>query len=773
MRTTAILIAARLLEISYAKPVGSSQEQQVLQAPLLEELTSSYSPPTQPASRRLHGRFIHITGTMSWAFLIFGAMLIGSPDLHPDPHYRLHSSTHEEAACHRGKGPAGLYGAETTDCDSPYGLIDATFKWIEDNVKDSVDFVIWTGDSARHDSDEAIPRTQDEVLATNNWVAKKFADTFSKKGDSGKTLSIPIISTFGNNDILPHNILLAGPNKWLKSYTNIWSKFIPEEQRHGFERGGWYFVEVIPNKLAVFSLNTLYFFKNNAGVDGCALPSEPGFEHFEWLRIQLQFLRQRGMKAILTGHVPPARTDSKELWDETCWQKYTLWLQQYRDIIVGGFYGHMNIDHFMLQDTREITILGVGEVLTAKDDRKLMEDDLSIESANDYLEELRQNWETLPNPASVSKDTTPVKAEGKSKKRKGKKGKDGKWKKSKKDKLLEKIGGPWGERFHVTSVAPSIVPNYFPTIRIVEYNITGLDEVPLWSDVQRFPKRAAEMDWLDDETQPSAVDSVDYVNEEDVDEYGGDVAMDGSEDVERIFKNKKKHKPKSPKKPEDPNLTVPSPPTKGTPPGPAYSPQSLTLLGYTQYFANLTVINNLDLVDSDDAQTSKDKFEEEKWRQGKHKGKHPKDNKPHPKRFEYQIEYDTFNDNIYKLKDMTVMSYIKLAHRIGQYKPGKNSIKDIEEFEDVFENGSDREDMDFRVEEVEDIDEDDVYDQDHGLRAEKHKKKHRREKNKVWLKFVQRAFVGTLGKEDLRNFEALGYVEDEDTILPDAHDGEL
>jgi endopolyphosphatase len=75
----------------------------------------------------------------------------------------------------------------------------------------------------------------------------------------------------------------------------------------------------------------------------------------EWLRIQLQILRDRGMKAILMGHVPPARVDSKESWDETCWQKYTLWQRQFRDVIVGGLYGHMNIDHFMLQDFDQIS----------------------------------------------------------------------------------------------------------------------------------------------------------------------------------------------------------------------------------------------------------------------------------------------------------------------------------------------------------------------------------------------------------------------------------
>ncbi|MGG6494848.1 UNVERIFIED_CONTAM: hypothetical protein NY603_18095, partial [Bacteroidetes bacterium 56_B9] len=101
-------------------------------------------------------------------------------------------------------------------------------------------------------------------------------------------------------------------------------------------------------------LNTLYFFNSNAGVDGCALHGEPGYQQMEWLRVQLQFMRDRGMKAMLTGHVPPVRQDAKTAWDETCWQKYTLWLRQYRDVIVSSHYGHFNYDHFMLQDFKDL-----------------------------------------------------------------------------------------------------------------------------------------------------------------------------------------------------------------------------------------------------------------------------------------------------------------------------------------------------------------------------------------------------------------------------------
>ncbi|TEY37745.1 hypothetical protein BOTCAL_0512g00020 [Botryotinia calthae] len=746
MRFNAICIAVCLLQCSpaaVAKPLGTTQSR--LQVPL-EDLDTTHH--QHVSSKRLHGRFLHIT------------------DLHQDPHYKVFSSTDEDDACHRGKGTAGTYGAETSDCDTPPTLIDATFQWIKENVRDNVDFVVWTGDSARHDSDEKIPRVQDEVLDTNRKIADKFLETF---GD-GHDLSIPVISTFGNNDILPHNILLSGPNKWLKTYTDIWDKFIPEEQRHGFQRGGWYYVEVIPKKLAVFSLNTLYFFSHNAAVDGCALRSEPGYEHMEWLRIQLQFMRDRGMKVILTGHVPPARTDSKSLWDETCWQKYTLWLQQYRDIIIGGLFGHMNIDHFMIHDTKDIDLL-LFDGKSVAPPRALMDDEFTISSAGDYLDDLREDWSGLPNPKHlpIPMDTEEEEldySESNKDPKKKKKSKNDK-KRDKKKKELKKFGGPWGERFVVTHVGPSIVPNYFPTLRIIEYNITGLDNLPTWSN--SVVSSDEQIDWLDQEEEDQfnvdAVEDLIYVD-------NGDVSI---EKKKKHQKDKKKFKNPTP---SNPGFIIPSPPSKDAPPGPAYSPQSLTLLGYTQYFANLTYINNLELK----SERSDDEIDVEKWREGKHGGKVPKDDDPNPHAFHYQVEYDTFTDPIYKLKDMTVKSYLKLAHRIGKYKPQKGDrVKDGEILEEsnVYEDdeGSENDDKK-RIsisenETVEDTEDHDI-DVEKKKKKKKHKKKkhHRKEKNRVWLSFVQRAFVGTLDKADIKSFDDGMEKHVQEPLVPIPENGE-
>ncbi|KAI9819990.1 MAG: Endopolyphosphatase [Pycnora praestabilis] len=688
--------------IVYALALGRACAAPTLQQPLqsLEHLVDvSVSNPEESNSRRkLQGRFLHIT------------------DLHPDPHYKIHSSTDKESACHRDSGPAGLYGAETSDCDSPVSLVNETFRWVEENLKDQIDFIIWTGDSARHDNDEEIPRSEKEVLELNELLVSKFVEVFGKDDNINDTdptndLTIPIVPTFGNNDILPHNILQPGPNRWTKHYTSIWNAFVPEEQRHVFARGGWFFVEAIPNKLAVFSLNTLYFFDSNSAVDGCAAKSEPGYEQMEWLRIQLQFLRQRGMKAILTGHVPPARTDSKTLWDETCWQKYTLWLRQYRDVVVGSVYGHMNYDHFLLQDSEDINLQALeGEEPNV---RTAMDEDLSIQSAADYIMDLRNYWSRLPSPSPKSsrkalstKDKDGEDSIGANKNNRKHKKKSGR--KSKEQKFLKKIGGQWGERYSVSQVGASVVPNYFPSLRVVEYNITGLEDIAVTTGTgMNTWNPEVDLDVVKDDT-PRSLDE--------------DFAIGPR---------------KKGKKSKKPSFVVPDPPSKSSPPGPAYSPQTLTFLGYTQYYANLTYINN----DFDE-----DDIKDDKWREGKHFGKHPREKhrKPQPKKFEYQVEYSTFNDKVYKLRDLTVRSYLDLARRIGEYKPPKGDVLD----------SVDEEGREIDIHEHEDTSDDNADTEKNGKKHKK--KKHRKHKNrkainKVWFTFVQRAFVETVDDEKLHD----------------------
>ena len=568
--------------------------------------------------------------------------------------------------------------------------------------------MIWTGDSARHDNDEQIPRTVEQVTSLNRMLVNKFVEVFGKEENINYTdptndFIIPILPTWGNNDILPHNILAKGPNMWTKKYLDIWSKFIPEEQRHGFERGGWFYREVIPNKLAVLSLNTLYFFDSNAAVDGCADPSEPGHEHLEWLRIQLQFLRQRGMKAILMGHVPPARTENKMIWDETCWQRYTLWLHRFRDVVVGSVYGHMNIDHFMLQDSHDLDLLSLlgTDALIGK---RGFGNELSAQSAASYLTELRSEWSHLPNSPKMSS-----KKEKRNKKGSGH---------TKKKKFLKKIGGPWGERYSLSLVSPSVIPNYFPSLRVIEYNITNVESHSPTSTV---------LEAIGDDQDENVLELCQAADQEEWRESLGLEAFCGY-----VSNEISGHMTKKPK------IKVPKGPPKSSPPGPAYSPQSFSWLGYTQYYANLTEINDDFMNDTVSGVVGRD-IVSNGWKEGKHHGKHPKKkSKPSPKDFEFEVEYDTRDDKVFGLGDLTVKSYLILAGRIGRYRPEKGdriSKQTVSEKPNVeHEQGN-------------------IAMQCDKKHVKKIQKEHKKRKaiNRIWFTFVKRAFVGSRDDNDLHD----------------------
>lgn len=87
--------------------------------------------------------------------------------------------------------------------------------------------------------------------------------------DPTNDLVVPIIPTLGNNDIFPHNIMTAGPNKVTREFSDIWRRFIPQDQYHVFDKGAYFWTQVVPGTngkmglnsrggLSVISLNTMY-----------------------------------------------------------------------------------------------------------------------------------------------------------------------------------------------------------------------------------------------------------------------------------------------------------------------------------------------------------------------------------------------------------------------------------------------------------------------------------------------------------------------------------
>lgn len=99
-----------------------------------------------------------------------------------DPYYREGSDV--SSFCHRKdgnteKGVAGKFGVLGSDCDSPKALVEAAFEFMKDQAPDA-DFVVYTGDSTRHDRDKQLKRTREQVTEIQKTIVNYFKESFSK-----------------------------------------------------------------------------------------------------------------------------------------------------------------------------------------------------------------------------------------------------------------------------------------------------------------------------------------------------------------------------------------------------------------------------------------------------------------------------------------------------------------------------------------------------------------------------------------------------------------
>ncbi|RIA85156.1 Metallo-dependent phosphatase-like protein [Glomus cerebriforme] len=268
--------------------------------------------------KELSGKFLHIT------------------DIHLDSLYIPNSDPSK--FCRRyakksKKNKSGKFGTIKSDCDSPYELTNSTFLFLREKFQD-VDFVIYTGDSLRHDRDPKISLTEDYVKWGHKLIVKYIMETF----DIDKTKFIP---TLGNNDEWVHNQLEDGPNTLLSNLTQIWAP-LKLNLTSDFIKGG-YFRQDINSKLSVFSLNSMYFSNSNDQIKDCNHENSPGAIQLKWIRYQLENARKEKRKVFIAQHIPPLNSDGESFY-HVCYVKYVQLLGRYSDIISGHFTGHTNLD---------------------------------------------------------------------------------------------------------------------------------------------------------------------------------------------------------------------------------------------------------------------------------------------------------------------------------------------------------------------------------------------------------------------------------------------
>ncbi|CAI4377358.1 ADQ_G0012930.mRNA.1.CDS.1 [Saccharomyces cerevisiae] len=566
--------------------------------------------------RKLHGRFLHIT------------------DIHPDPYYVEGSSI--DAVCHTGKPSkkkdvAPKFGKAMSGCDSPVILMEETLRWIKENLRDKIDFVIWTGDNIRHDNDRKHPRTEAQIFDMNNIVADKMTELFSAGNEEDpRDFDVSVIPSLGNNDVFPHNMFALGPTLQTREYYRIWKNFVPQQQQRTFDRSASFLTEVIPGKLAVLSINTLYLFKANPLVDNCNSKKEPGYQLLLWFGYVLEELRSRGMKVWLSGHVPPIAKN----FDQSCYDKFTLWTHEYRDIIIGGLYGHMNIDHFIPTDGKKArkSLLKAMEQSTRVqqgEDSNEEDEETELNRILDHAMAAKEVFLMGAKPSNKEaymntvRDTYYRKVWNKLERVNEKNVENEKKKKEKKDKKKKKpiTRKELIERYSIVNIGGSVIPTFNPSFRIWEYNITDIvndsnfavSEYKPWDEFFESLNKIMEDSLLEDEMDSSNIEV--GINREKMGEK----------------KNKKKKK-------NDKTMPIEMPDKYEL--GPAYVPQLFTPTRFVQFYADLEKIN----------QELHNSFVESK------------------DIFRYEVEY-TSDEKPYSMDSLTVGSCLDLAGRLYENKP--------------------------------------------------------------------------------------------------------
>ncbi|CAR28090.1 hypothetical protein ZYGR_0N05800 [Zygosaccharomyces rouxii] len=538
--------------------------------------------------RKLYGRFLHIT------------------DMHPDLYYVEGTSVDE--VCHRGepkdkKDYASRFGKATSGCDAPVPLINRTLSWIENNLRDKIDFVIWTGDNIRHDNDRNYPRTEDHIFALNGLCANIMHSIFGKRdSENPREFDVTVVPSIGNNDVFPHNLLALGPTLQTREYYKLWAPFIPQDQLRVFHRGVCFVSEVIPGKLAVMSVNTLYLFKANPLVDTCDSKKEPGYQLLIWMGTVLEELRQRGVKVWLSGHVPPTQKNM----EGGCFHKYTLWTHEYRDIIIGGVYGHMNMDHFIPLDSEE-SWRAINEGVAFEDQSDSNDDEAFLKGVDlihemgakpvnkdVYMQSVREN-SYKPILDQLDKVEVDVEVDSSGKKKK---------KKKKKKKNPPVTFEEMCDRYSIVNIAGSVVPTFNPAFRVWEYNITGLDQ-------EELPGRQS---W---------------------DKFYDKLEQIMSEDV-HLDNNKK----------NSPDKTIPKAKPSDLPLGPGYEAQLFSPTKFVQYYADL------DSIDKEYRRLIKQGVDQVTAGE---------------RAFDYKVEY-TSQDEPYPMSNLLVRDYITLASNLAGNK---------------------------------------------------------------------------------------------------------
>ncbi|KAK7486174.1 hypothetical protein BaRGS_00022497, partial [Batillaria attramentaria] len=237
-------------------------------------------------------------------------------------------------------------------CDSPWRLITHAIGAMT-QIKEDVDFLLWTGDTVAHIKDEHLSVSINMDVLQN--ITTALTNAFPSK---------LVYATFGNHDYYPNNQFPASNNVIYNITADMWKDWIGDEQQMNNFRKGGYYTAVTQHGLRVVCLNTNLYYMSDKQTPGIEDPSD----QLAWFRQVMEQARATQQKVLVTAHIPPGIDTPRIVswFHEEFRQPVLSVLQDYTDIIVGLHFGHNHADGFKVIYDKQVTpwrfILSTGEI---------------------------------------------------------------------------------------------------------------------------------------------------------------------------------------------------------------------------------------------------------------------------------------------------------------------------------------------------------------------------------------------------------------------------
>ena len=220
---------------------------------------------------------------------------------------------------------SGKYGFEGK-CDIGQDLFKS---FVEDAFQKNIDFIVWTGDNAPHDTWEG---SQEEVFK----ISKKLKEMLDKKFRNGGKKT-PVFYCLGNHEKYPNDAFHDEENNLLENMANVYQDYLDKESYETFKKYGYY-TQKYDNKLRIISINCLVCDCFNFNLFNSTKVHVKSM--FDWLEKVLKFAEDHKEFVYILNHFPL----NGEFTLTECGKRFQALFDRYEYVIRGIFSGHTHRD---------------------------------------------------------------------------------------------------------------------------------------------------------------------------------------------------------------------------------------------------------------------------------------------------------------------------------------------------------------------------------------------------------------------------------------------